>query len=113
MKRFVLALGLATALGAAPLAAEEITTDQAHAVPVRFADLDLSQPQDAAALLSRLQVATARACSASEIPRPAPSALRAIEECRAEAMDAAVARINAPELTRLHQARVQQIAYVR
>ena len=111
MKRLLLAAGLIATLGAAPLAAEEIPG--AQAVPVRFADLDLSQPQDAAALLSRLQVATARACSASEIPRPAPSALRAIEACRAEAMDAAVARINAPELTRLHQARLQEIAYVR
>lgn len=115
MKRLMLAASLALALGVLPATADPVETAQgpAEAVPVAFADLDLTRAEDAAALMSRLQVATARACSASAVPRPSPATLRAIDACRAEAMDAAVARINAPELTRLHDARVQQIADIR
>jgi UrcA family protein len=103
MKSLILAAAMA--LTAFPAAADEIrAADSSHAraVSVRYADLDLSRTEDAEALLSRLTFATTRACAVDETARPNSSARRAAAACREAALSEAVARLDAPELTRLY-----------
>lgn len=92
------------ALGAAPAFAEEPANQSVQIVPVRYADLDPQQTADASALLSRLRAAAERACGNDAVDRPSPQARRALAECRTQALDTVVARINEPELTRLYAA---------
>lgn len=92
------------AFGAASGMAEEPRSDTVQIVSVRYADLDPQQTTDASALLSRLRAAAERACGQDAVERPSPQARRAMHECRAEALDTVVARINEPELTRLYTA---------
>lgn len=91
------------AFGAASALAQP-NDGEARAVPVRYADLDLSQTEDAQSLLSRLRYAAMRACAAEMQNQEGPAARRAIAECRDSAVAAAVAQIGETELTRLHQA---------
>jgi UrcA family protein len=98
------------AMGAAGAAAEDLlpgavaVSDNDRAVPVRYADLDLSRADDAAALLSRLRSAAGRACAIDEVRRPGAALSRAMQDCREEAVARAVAQLNSPELTRLYAA---------
>lgn len=108
MLRTLLISGLFLAAASPALAQQQpaqAQTDDARAVPVRFTDLDLNQTRDAQAMLSRLETAATRACAVTETDRLNASARRAVDECRQDAVHHAVARIAAPELTRLHAAR--------
>lgn len=105
-RRFIVAAALGAAVSA-PVSAKELSSaDEARAIPVRYADLDLQQTSDAAALFSRLRYAASRACEA-QFAQPGPAARRAIQACEAQALEAAVTRLNQAELTRLHAAQRQ------
>lgn len=104
-KRLFFAAISVLCLAATPALAQTAPeTDAARAIPVGYADLDLNQPADAAALLSRLRYAASAACERSEIAQPGPSTRRAIESCRAQALESAVTQLDQPELTRLYLA---------
>lgn len=101
LRGFVAAAVLGAMIAAPASAREASASDQARAIPVNYADLDLQQSTDAEALFSRLRYAASRACEA-QFSQPGPAARRAIAACEAQALDAAVTRLNQPELTRLH-----------
>jgi UrcA family protein len=94
----------ALALAAAAPAAMPAHADRSTAVEVRFRDLDLNRPTDAAVMLGRLENAAMEACGASPF-----SSLReyqmAIREsrCYARGVSGAVAELNAPALTALYE----------
>ncbi len=105
MKRFVIATVLAISVSASPVLAEEARHNQdARLVTVSHSDLDLSRADDAASLLSRLRYAATRACEVEGVRSESPALRRAVEQCRTDAVAEAVAQINSPPLTRLHQA---------
>jgi UrcA family protein len=104
MKRVCFALASLLAIGVCPAAAKELASADVRprAISVAYADLDLARRDDAAILLGRLRLAATRACEVREIRQPGPTLRRAVAVCREEAMTAAVASIDAPELTRLY-----------
>lgn len=74
---------------------------------VTYRDLDIADAQDAAVLVERLDAASRAVCGGS--PRSHANyrvarveVTRAFEACRAQAMDAALAQIDAPAVTRAH-----------
>lgn len=96
----------AVALLATPALAQSAQDDaRARATPVSYADLDLSQPEDAATLLQRLRNAAAASCEQNAAAQGNPRLERAIAQCRDEALSSAVAQLDQPELTRLHASR--------
>jgi len=106
----VQALALATTLAAA-LAATLATTlatatpalaGSAPSVAVRYGDLDLSRPEGARALYTRLQAAAQRVCDAGN---PGIAARRAARLCSIETLDAAVAAARSAHLDALHATR--------
>lgn len=103
--RTALALGVIAALlgGAfAGPASAEAPPPAPAAQAVSYADLDLSRPADAEALLARITVAARDACDDSATHSPLfPRASHDFRTCTSEAVDAAVARINQPALTAL------------
>jgi UrcA family protein len=88
--------------------AQQITLEpKRRTVPVTFGDLNLDKPSDARALLSRLEEAAKEACG----PRPSHDSLygvipegleRTYKECREGAVGNAVARLNAPLVSRFY-----------
>jgi UrcA family protein len=104
MKRILIAAACLAAFGAASATAQEQTAPAARAVPVSYAGLDLSRTDEAAQLLNRMRTAAQRACTAEVAGRAAAPLRRAIETCREDAVATAVARLDQPELTRLHEA---------
>lgn len=106
MKKILLVAALCLPL-AAPLAMAEDAPGaaDARAITVAYDDLDLSASDDAAQMLARLRRAAFRACSSPEIDTPTPEARRQSQACRADAVESAVAQLDAPELTRLHRIR--------
>jgi UrcA family protein len=103
MKRLVVAAVMALAMGSGAAAfADEGRADDARAVPVRYADLNLSQSDDAATLLERLRLATTRACEVREVAHPVARTQRGIEACRQAALAEAVAKLDAPMVTQLY-----------
>lgn len=70
---------------------------------VRYADLDLAKTQDAAALYTRLERAAKSVCRETFVGRDLTSKRLRIN-CEAEAIDEAVAEIDAASLTALHSA---------
>lgn len=105
MKKLIsIAIFSAVALAGPALAQEGEANDIARAVPVRYADLDLSRATDAAILLSRLHNAANAACERPEIAQQGPALRRVMDACRTRALEAAVARINEPQLTALYDA---------
>jgi UrcA family protein len=107
MKRLVFAAAALAILAGPAFAADgpqahEPTHEPVRAAAVGLTDLDLSQPADQAALLSRLQRATNSVCDVQPGVRPSPRTRRAMETCRAEAMEDALARLDQPMVTRLY-----------
>ena len=108
MKRFFAAALLFGALGASPALADQVATTgaetsaQERLIVVQHGDLDLSQQDDAAALLSRLRYAAMRACEVSAIERPGASLRRQIRQCQDAALGEAVAETNAPAVAQLY-----------
>jgi UrcA family protein len=91
-------LGLILA-AAAPLATAA-AADRPTAVEVRFSDLDLNNPNDAAVMLGRLDDAALEACGAApfESLREYQLAIRD-SRCYAHSLSRAVAELNAPAVT--------------
>ena len=94
------ALALATA---APVAIPA-HADRPSAVAVRFDDLDLNRPSDAAVMLGRLDQAALEACGATPFAslREYQQAIR-WSRCYANGMDRAVSELDAPALTALYE----------
>jgi UrcA family protein len=106
LKSLIVAGFSAAALLASPALAQSMESEApARAVPVSYADLDLSQTADAQTLLQRLRYAATAACEQNAAAQGNARLERAIEQCRTEALDSAVAQLDQPELTRLHAAR--------
>jgi len=111
MKRFGLAtiLTLALAASSAPaFALEQGEASAARTVPISLSGFDPSSTIDSERLLGRLENAAARACATPEVSNPGPTLRRAIQNCEKNALETAVERINAPELTRLHRQRLDE-----
>lgn len=70
-------------------------------VVVQFADLDLTSPQDAKTLYSRLQRASRYVCREFESREPAKARLR--QQCYDEALAAAVQSVNHTVLSAMHE----------
>jgi UrcA family protein len=90
----------ALALAAAAPLATVAHAEQPTAVGVRFNDLDLNNPGDAAVMLGRLDQAALQACGASsfESLREYQLAIRH-SRCFDRSVSRAVAELNAPALT--------------
>ncbi len=84
-----------TAFAGAPLSGEPVSK------AVRFADLDLSSTEGVSALYRRLHNAAESVCSS--LKGASARTVVAYRDCRTEAVQSAVSRINAPMLTRHHQ----------
>jgi UrcA family protein len=95
----VLATG--SAVNAAPYSNIAISSAGYHQVVVSYSDLDLSQPDGAKAMLSRLQVAARNVCGKTYSERDV-STLWASRACNKQAMNRAVASINAPLVAELY-----------
>lgn len=105
IKPLIIAGFTAAFLVAAPALAQPQNDDAAaRAVPVSYADLDLSQEADAQTLLRRLRQAANAACESHLAASSNARLTRAIAQCREDALTYAVARLDHPELTRLHRA---------
>lgn len=83
----------------APLAQAE--TEQGWRVPVAYADLNLARTEDARIMAERLDEAARFACGGSphfdaNYRSARAAATRRFEECRAQAIDAALAQLDAP-----------------
>jgi UrcA family protein len=104
------AMILVAALGAgAQLAHADVAEDLrqfAHAEPaddprlhtaVKFADLDLTQPEGAAALYGRMHAAAEHVCAS--LQRSERTSIRRYNACITEAISAAVTKLNRPVLT--------------
>ena len=74
-------------------------------VRVKFGDLDVSRPQDAAVLYGRIRAAAERVCSpygASGL-----AAKTHLDACINEAISNAVTTVDAPALSRVHRAKTR------
>jgi UrcA family protein len=80
-------------------------TDGERAIPVRYADLNLSSNEDARAMLSRLRYAAYSVCDPNQIERQAPEYRRQERACRNAALEDALLRLDAREVTAMHQRR--------
>ncbi len=103
MKRLIVAaafLAFGVVSAGARTTGEDANAQQLFSV--NYEDLDLSRSEDAEMMLSRLRYASMRACEDEAVTRPHVSARRAIQECRAQAVRDAVAKINAPALHRAY-----------
>lgn len=101
-------LFLATAMGpVAASAAECEVVDDARRCHVHFADLDLSRKPDAAALYSRIRSAAREVCEPL-VESTRLDSISSVRQCTVQAIDRAVADVNAPTLTSYHLAKTAQ-----
>jgi len=109
----LLAISALAALAlAAPAAADILTHDGAvtTTVAVRAGDLDLNRAPHAATLVARLDRAAAQTCGASTFSvREYQAAVRRTG-CYRDAMEQAVASLNAPAVTAVYRERVPLVA---
>lgn len=100
---------LAVAL-AAPVVSYAAGADRTTMSPVRYHDLDLNNPADAARLLKRIDIAASEACGASAFSlREHREAVRS-SACHEQGMRRAVVAVNAPTLTALYNSRTVLVA---
>ncbi len=71
-------------------------------VTVRYGDLDLSSPRDAATLYQRIRIAAAEVCWPLE--GASVAAVFRVQTCRQHAIADAVSRVNRPELSAVYRA---------
>ena len=91
----------------APAAALAATSDEAVAVRVSHADLNLAQPQGAAIMLNRLERASLSACGASTFSfREVQDEVRN-SACFRKSLDQAVASLASPSVTGIYHVRMQ------
>jgi UrcA family protein len=69
---------------------------------IAFSDLDLSKPDDVAELYARINSAARLVCIDSSSPWDA-GRIETIKRCHAAVVGDAVAQINVPKLTALHE----------
>jgi UrcA family protein len=99
-----LATGLTVDHASAASAFEEPTN-----VVVRYSDLDLSQPKDAATLYHRIQRAAREACEDNG-PESLARTVR-IRKCKKEAVNNAVAKVSSQQLNEIHQAQTHHASW--
>lgn len=100
-KAIAAALLAASLLPAAAIAQDVRIKEQV----VYFGDLDLSERADASAMLSRLRRASGQVCRTN---RNQPLRVsREASRCKMEALNSAVAAVNAPQLNALHDGQAQ------
>jgi UrcA family protein len=110
LKATLLAGGLAASFSfilAAPSFADSSVFDQSYRTTVRTADYNLDQPKDVAALYRTLRVAAGHVCG----PRSMTGSIGAspgYEQCVANAMAQAVARMDSEPLTSYYQEQLEQ-----
>jgi len=83
--------------------------DKTQQITVRYADLDLNQPQDVKVLYQRIKVAATLSCGERELVGshlPLPS----WQHCVTGAVDSAVARLDRPALSAYHRAHTVEAA---
>jgi len=100
-----LTLWQAAALGGSLSGSSESTQQ----ITVRYADLDLAQPQDVKVLYHRIKLAAGLACGEREVTGshlPLPS----WERCVSLAVDSAVVRLDRPALNAYHRAHTAEVA---
>jgi UrcA family protein len=101
-------LFLSTAMGAvAASAAECEVVDDVRRCHVHYADLDPSRSPDAAVLYSRIRSAAREVCEPILVSTRLDSVTR-VRQCTVQAIDHAVADVNAPALTSFHLAKTAQ-----
>lgn len=94
----------AMALAATAPVALPAHADRPTAIGVRFNDLDLNRPADAAIMLGRLDEAALQACGASPFSlREYQLAIRHWSRCYADSLGRAVSELNAPALTAVYE----------
>jgi len=101
------AAAMASLLGAgAPAAAPRLvhqTDDGVEVTAVKFRDLDLSRPEDAATLIARLRGAADLVCRAGAPATPMTlSAVQTYRSCTHAAMERAVRTVDWPTVTALY-----------
>ena len=99
------AIAAVACVGAASAEPIVQVADGERAIPVRYADLNFSSDQDARAMLSRLRYAAYTVCDPNEVERQAPDYRRQERACRSEALEDALLRLDAPQVTAVHQRR--------
>ena len=105
MLRALASFFTAVAVAAATIApAVADPANQKFSVRVTYADLDLSRIEGVKTLTDRLDRAIGKACGNAQ-RKMSVQQTRMIKQCRATAMDQAVASIDAPLLTALHEGR--------
>lgn len=109
----VVAFALATALSPAWAVERDDMATGTPALSVRHADLDLSDPLDAQAMLQRLKRAASTVCAVPEIDRPSPTLRRQMEDCKQAALADAVTALSAPAVTRLYDAQTTTVVAYR
>jgi UrcA family protein len=82
-------------------------------VAVRIADLDLNNPAQAERALDRLERAARHVCLPDGPLEDNLRLRRAVDACAADALAQAVARLNAPEVSRQHAELTDRAARVR
>jgi UrcA family protein len=106
-KRCALICVAAVAAGLAATQASAASSDDApRSVVVRYADLNLSQPQDARTLYARIQRAARAACG--EVETADLARFARFHNCIDEAVTNAVSSVNAQRVTEIHEAQSQR-----
>jgi UrcA family protein len=108
MHRMISVGGVATGAAAVALLAFHAPTAHAVAdqyqvsrVTVRFADLDPTSPEDTTALYSRLRSAAREVCEIDDVRADFAERVDRMT-CERDAIDTAVAQIDSPSLSALH-----------
>lgn len=101
-------IGIATlAAGLAVNQASAADSDDApRSVVVRYSDLNLSRPQDARTLYSRIQTAARVACG--DIPSSDLARFGQFHSCVDRAVTNAVAAVSVQQVTEIHEAETQR-----
>jgi UrcA family protein len=80
--------------------------EESRNVVVRFSDLNLSQPKDAATLYNRIQRAARKACE--DDGRESLERLQQFHKCMEQAVTNAVAKVSSQQLTEIHEAQTHR-----
>ncbi|HKE44859.1 MAG TPA: UrcA family protein [Steroidobacteraceae bacterium] len=88
-------------------AGEPITDDNAS-IKVSYERLDFTKPDAVADLYKRIQTSARRVCNDASSPWDA-SREETFKRCYSATLDKAVAQVNRPQLTALHQGKAQPV----
>jgi UrcA family protein len=100
--RAFFAYSTAIALACLLVASNAFADDQSRSETVKFADLKVDTSAGAEVLYRRIQSAARRVCSYDATSIQGPSTW---QNCVRPTIDAAVAKVNSPQLTALHTGR--------